>query len=99
MPVRIDWHPAAIDEVAAFDNAVQLRIRKALRELEQLDDARDLLLPYTGSLKGLWKLRTGDYRLVCRLAERDGRAVLIVYAAHRSIAYGPRGERTILNRR
>lgn len=99
MPVRIEWHPAAIDDVAAFDNAVQLRIRKALRELTQIDDARDRLLPYTGSLKGLWKLRTGDYRLVCRLVERDGRKILIVYAAHRSVPYGPRGERTILTRR
>lgn len=78
--------------------ADQKRIRKALHGLESLDDARQRLVPYAGSLSGYWKLRIGDYRLVCQILTRNGRVVLIVHVAHRSVVYAPRGLRTIKTR-
>lgn len=41
-------------------------------------------------MKGFWKLRVGDIRLVCQLFETDGGFVLVITVAHRSVAYDPR---------
>lgn len=95
MALRIEWHPAAIDDVAALATGDQRRIRKALAELAMLDDPRQRLIPYSGNLKGFHKLRVGDFRLVCEIRRSDGQAVLIIHVAHRSTVYGPRGLRTI----
>jgi mRNA interferase RelE/StbE len=96
--LRIEWHPDAVADLAKIAVADQRRIRSALQELQSLDDACKRLVPYSGSLKGFWKLRIGDYRLVCTVRENAGQIVLIIYLAHRSRAYGPRGERVIKTR-
>lgn len=98
MAIRIEWHPAAIDDIRRLGAAELARIRKTLEQLSHLDDARQRLLPYSAALKGYWKLRVGDHRLVCRMTEQDGRAVLIILVAHRSIVYSPRLERVIHER-
>jgi mRNA interferase RelE/StbE len=97
LALRIEWHPAAIDDVAALATGDQRRIRKALAELATLDDPRQRLIPYSGNLKGFHKLRVGDFRLVCEI-RRDGQAVLIIHVAHRSFVYGRRSSRTIERR-
>jgi mRNA interferase RelE/StbE len=96
--LRIEWHPGAVEDLAGLGKPDQLRIRKALDELEVLDDARSRLVPYSGALKGYWKLRIGDIRLVCRVESRKGQLVLIIHVAHRSVVYGRRGQRTIIRR-
>ena len=98
LATRIEWHPKARAELEAIDLAVRERIRKALAEIKLLDDPRQRLVPYASNLSGFWKLRVGDYRLVCELGERDGQRVLIIYIAHRSRAYSKRGQRTIQSR-
>ncbi|MHB1102411.1 MAG: type II toxin-antitoxin system RelE family toxin [Devosia sp.] len=98
MPLRIEWHPDAVGDLAGLDAAVQRRIKKTLAEIALLDDARTRLVPYASTLRGYWKLRVGDYRLVCRLTQRNGQAVLVVYVAHRSTAYLPRSVRALRNR-
>ena len=96
--MRIEFHPEARKEFLAIDGADQRRIKKALTGLSALEDPRQRLVPYTGNLKGFWKLRVGDYRIVCELGEREGTLVLIIYIAHRSRAYSSRGQRAIRSR-
>jgi mRNA-degrading endonuclease RelE of RelBE toxin-antitoxin system len=96
--LRIEWHPGAVEDLARFGRPDLQRIRKALSELETLDDARARLVPYSGALKGYWKLRIGDIRLVCQVENRNGQYVLIIHVAHRSVIYGRRGQRTIIRR-
>ncbi|MEX0956543.1 MAG: type II toxin-antitoxin system RelE/ParE family toxin [Rhizobiaceae bacterium] len=96
--MRIEWHPGAVEDLASLGRPEQERIRKALAELARLDDARVRLVPYSGALKGYWKLRVGDVRLVCQVDNRAGRYVLIIHVAHRSVAYGRRGQRIIVRR-
>ena len=94
----IEWHPRAVEELLAIATADQRRIKSALEALSKLDDARQRLVPYAGNLKGFWKLRVGDYRLVCELTRRDGAAILIIYVVHRSRAYSSRGQRAVQHR-
>ena len=78
---------------------VQDRIRRSVADLERLDDARQRLVPYAESLKGFWKLRVGDHRLVCELRrDEHGQFVLIIHVVHRSRAYLPRSVRTVKDR-
>ncbi|MEI6745635.1 MAG: type II toxin-antitoxin system RelE/ParE family toxin [Methylococcaceae bacterium] len=43
-------------------------------------------LALQGDLKGLWRYRVGDYRLVCQI--NDGELiVLVVEIGHRSVVY------------
>jgi mRNA interferase RelE/StbE len=96
--LRIEWHPGAVEDLARLGKPDQQRIRNALSDLGDLDDARARLLPYSGALKGYWKLRVGDIRLVCRLENRAGQVVLVIHVAHRSVVYRPRGQRTVTRR-
>lgn len=97
-PLKIEWHPDAVADLASVATADRRRIRDVLAELRKLDDARQRLVPYVGPLKGHWKLRVGDYRLVCRLERRGEQVVLVILVAHRSVAYRPGNVRTALRR-
>lgn len=96
--LRIEWHPEAVEDLARIGTADQRRIRDTLASLLEIGDARLRLVPYTGSLKGYWKLRAGDHRLVCRIEQRGGQTVVVIYLAHRSVAYNPRSMRAISRR-
>ena len=98
LATQIEWHPKARDDLAAIDFAARERIRKAVGEIKLLDDPRQRLAPYAGNLSGFWKLRVGDYRLICELGERNGQRVLIIYVAHRSRAYSKRGQKAVQSR-
>jgi len=96
--LRIEWHPDAVADLARLGTADQRPIKAALDDLLAAPDARQRLVPYSGDLKGHWKLRVGDCRLVCRVEDRNGQRVLVIYLAHRSRAYDNRSLRTILRR-
>ncbi len=97
--MRIEWHPEAINDLKQLGEPVRRRIKKVLAELQAVDDPRKKLSPYSGNMKGFWKLRTGDYRLVCQIFETDKGLVLIVAVAHRSVAYDRRHAASLENRR
>ncbi|MBO6726966.1 MAG: type II toxin-antitoxin system RelE/ParE family toxin [Rhizobiaceae bacterium] len=96
--MRIEWHPGAVEDLEKLGRPTQMRIRKVPAELEGVEDARARLMPYAGALKGYWKLRVGDIRLVCQLRGRAGQIVLIIHVAHRSAVYGRRGQKSIIRR-
>jgi mRNA interferase RelE/StbE len=96
--LRIDWHPAAVDDLARLGRSDQKRIKAAIVQLQSLPDARQRLQAYTATLKGFWKLRVGDFRLVCQIIEHDGQAVLIILVAHRSTVYNARSIRAVQKR-
>lgn len=99
MTTRIEWHHRALDDFGALDKTTQQRIVDALGRLRKLDDPRNRLLPYVENLKGFWKLRVGDFRVVCEM-RRDlaGEFVLVVHVVHRSRACSARSIRTIRDR-
>lgn len=70
-----------------MDPQVSRRLRKALAAVELLDDPRTRGKALTGTLRGLWRYRVGDYRIVCDLV--DSRlVVLVIDIDHRSSIYG-----------
>jgi mRNA interferase RelE/StbE len=97
--LKIEWLSEAFEELRKLGTSDQRRIKKVLETLRTLDDPRQKLVPYSGNMSGFWKLRVGDYRLVCQLLESDGELVLVISVAHRSVAYDQRSLRRLEARR
>lgn len=97
--MRIEWHEDAVKDLKRLDRPIQRRIRDYLTDLAQQSDARNRAEPYKGPLRGYWKLRIGDFRLVCTIETEKELRLFIVLVAHRSEAYTDRSLRTAQRRR
>jgi mRNA interferase RelE/StbE len=76
-------------DVAQVEKKLQGRILQAIGEI--LDSPKtprgDTVKPLAGELKGLWRYRIGDYRLVYQPSQ-DGSTVMLVSFASRGSVYG-----------
>ena len=88
MAWRIEFDPAAVDDLKSLDRAVQQRILKVLRErIAPLVDPRSIGEALRGKELGdFWKYRVGDYRLICRVEDGIIR-ILILRVGHRREVY------------
>ena len=87
MAWKIEFDPAALKELSKLDKPVEKRILKFLRErVAKLDDLRQVGARLQGPMRGLWKYRVGDYRLICSL-ENDRLVVLVLRVGHRHEIY------------
>ena len=69
-----------------LDISIQKRIKTFTQEIENLENPRSKGKALTGDLKGFWRYRIGDYRLVCEILENE----LIIYTikiSHRKNVY------------
>jgi len=84
---RIEWEEKAVKELKKLDAQVQRTVVRFLREkIATEDDPRRFGDPLTKDLKGLWKYRIGDYRIICSI-ENKKVVVLVVRVGHRRSAY------------
>ena len=90
MPFELRYHPAVkASDIPRLDQKVRQRIRKALEE-RLMTAPHEYGLPLRKNLKGYWKLRIGDYRVVFRIAASE---VFILCIRHRKDVYGAMSER------
>jgi mRNA interferase RelE/StbE len=84
MPFTLRYHPAVRDEdLPLIDRKTKDRIRKAIEERLQTAP-HDYGEPLRKSLKGYWKLRVGDYRVVFKVIESE---IWILGIRHRKSVY------------
>ena len=90
MPFTLHYHPAVrVEDLPLIDRKTKDRIRKAIEE--RLRSApHNYGEPLRKSLKGYWKLRVGDYRVVFKLVESE---VWILAIRHRKSVYMDIGTR------
>ena len=83
-PFTVRYHPAVRDEdIPRLSKAVRQRIRKAIEE--RLTTApHEYGQPLRKTLKGYWKLRVGDYRIVFKVEKKT---VVILGIRHRKDVY------------
>lgn len=87
MAWSVEFHPAALDELAALDRPVQKRIQRFIDErLVRADDPRQLGRALTGAWAGFWKYRMGDWRMIAQV-RNDRLIVYIVRVGHRREVY------------
>jgi mRNA interferase RelE/StbE len=90
MPFTLHYHPAVRDEdLPLIDRKSKVRIRKAIEERLQTAP-QDYGEPLRKSLKGYWKLRVGDFRVVFKVVESE---VWILGIRHRKSVYMDIGKR------
>lgn len=90
MHFTLHYHPAVrIEDLPLIDRRARGRIRKAIEERLQTKP-QDYGEPLRRSLKGYWKLRVGDYRVVFKVIESE---VWILGIRHRKSVYSDMGKR------
>ncbi|MGD0488569.1 MAG: type II toxin-antitoxin system RelE/ParE family toxin [Syntrophorhabdales bacterium] len=87
MAWRVEWEDEAVKEIKKLDARARRNIVRFLREkIATEDDPRRFGDPLRKELKGLWKYRIGDYRIICSIEDKRV-VVLVVRVGHRSCVY------------
>ena len=87
MAWTIEYAESVQKAVSKLDPQTRKRIRSYLEEkIAKLDDIRSQGKALTGPLRGLWRYRVGDYRIICEIIDRR-LVVLVVKIDHRSSIY------------
>lgn len=87
MAWAIEVADSAVKALRKIDPQVRRRIWSTVREVAELEDPRSRGKALTGNLRGLWRYRAGDWRIICDID--DGRVVVVVVeVGHRSEIYG-----------
>jgi mRNA interferase RelE/StbE len=80
----VRYHPGVADhDIKRLAPGVRARIARSIAERLTLAPAR-FGAPLSGSLRGYWKLRVGDYRVVYKV---DAQTVFVLAIVHRREAY------------
>lgn len=82
---QIEFTKTAQKQVKELENAVQLRIKKAIKE-KLIVNPNIYLIPLSGDKAGQYKFRVGDYRLLC--SKEDKKLVItVIKVKHRKEVY------------
>ncbi len=76
----------AYKQLKKLNKTIQKRILKYLEQLETIQDPRSKGKPLVGNLKGLWRYRVGDYRIVCIIKDLE-LEIKAVKISHRKDIY------------
>lgn len=84
---RVEFDRAAARELRKLGAEAERAVLRYLRKrIAGSNDPRRLGHALTGALKGLWRYRVGDYRIVAAI-EDDRFVVLVVRVGHRREVY------------
>ena len=84
MGYTLKYHPSVkTEDIPKLDKRTASRIKQAI-ETRLLSAPQEYGEPLRRTLKGYWKLRVGDYRVVFRVQDDD---ILIFGIIHRKEAY------------
>ena len=87
MTWKIEFDNRARKELRKLNPDVQEKIFQWIRNnLTETNNPRHSGSPLKGRMKGLWRYRTGEYRIVCQIREEDF-AILVLRIAHRRDIY------------
>ena len=87
MAWRVEILPAAQRAIQKLASADAMRITAFIdRRLSGAADPFGFGKALTGRLKGRWRYRVGDFRIIAKI-ERDRLVILVVAVAHRSAVY------------
>jgi mRNA interferase RelE/StbE len=84
---RIEYEDRAVKALDRLDphNREQI-IRYLDTKVLSAQNPRQFGKALQGSMKGLWRYRVGDYRIVCQIRD-DRLIVLVVAVGHRRLVY------------
>jgi mRNA-degrading endonuclease RelE of RelBE toxin-antitoxin system len=83
MSVKVRITPAALAELAALHEPVLTRVNRAMERLAGWPDVSGAK-PLRGQLKGHFRIRTGDWRIIFAVT---GETVIVIRIANRRDVY------------
>jgi mRNA interferase RelE/StbE len=84
MSFNVTYHQDVKDiDLPKINKDIKLRIKKAIEE-RLMTDPLKYGKPLRKSLKGYWKLRVGDYRVVYKIEESN---IIVLAIIHRKEVY------------
>ena len=87
MAWRIEYSAIAERQLRGLDRQTAQRILDYMRDrVGMLDDPRVLGRALTGPLRGLWRYRIGDHRVICDI-EDDALRLLVLRLGRRDDVY------------
>ncbi len=84
--MKIELNDRAKKDFAKLDKHIQIQIFKKLKFIENLNNPKDDGKPLAGNLLGLWRYRSGDYRILAQILD-DKLIILVVKISHRKNVY------------
>ena len=84
--MKIELNDRAKKDFAKLDKHIQNQIFKKLKFIESLDNPKDDGKPLARNLLGLWRYRSGDYRILAQILG-DKLIILVVKISHRKNIY------------
>jgi len=90
MTWNVEFDDRARKELRKLNPNIQDRILKWIREtLAVNEDPRRVGKSLKGNMKGLWRYRVGDYRIISQIQD-DSILILVIRIGHRKDVYGDR---------
>jgi mRNA interferase RelE/StbE len=89
MNSRAIYHPEVRADIALINEKLKKRVKKAI-ETRLKTEPEKYGVPLRKTLKGYWKMRAGDYRIIFRVS---GDEIIIFGIQHRKNVYGAIGKR------
>lgn len=84
--MQVNFTPKAKKLLAKLDTKAKLQIKKLVMSIEAEQNPRAKGKALQGDLKGLWRYRSGDYRIICNIKD-DELLILVIHLAHRKEVY------------
>ena len=84
--MKIVFSAKAKKQFLKFDHSIQTQIQKFVKKLEKLKNPRETGKMLVGNLLGFWRYRVGDYRLICRIQDKE-LVIAVVEVGHRREVY------------
>ncbi|MCZ6116999.1 type II toxin-antitoxin system RelE family toxin [Campylobacter ureolyticus] len=84
--MKVELNDRAKKDFAKLDKHIQIQIFKKLKFIENLNNPKDDGKPLAGNLLGLWRYRSGDYRILAQILD-DKLIILVVKISHRKNIY------------
>ncbi|MCZ6112138.1 type II toxin-antitoxin system RelE family toxin [Campylobacter ureolyticus] len=84
--MKVELNDRAKRDFAKLDKHIQIQIFKKLKFIENLNNPKDDGKPLAGNLLGLWRYRSGDYRILAQILD-DKLIILVVKISHRKNVY------------
>ena len=66
----------AIKQLSKISKIGQLQIKKLITKIENAENPRYIGKSLTHNLKGFWRYRAGDYRVICEI--KDDKCIVVV---------------------
>lgn len=89
MSFRVIYHPEVRADIALINEKLRKRIKRAI-ETRLTTEPEKYGVPLRKTLKGYWKMRVGDYRIIFRVS---GNEIIVFGIQHRKTVYGDIGKR------